>query len=180
MKQEIWKPIKGYEEYYEISNFGIVRRIRYDNIANKKEYKIPNYIKSRLDKDGYVRYTLSLKGKTKMAFAHRLVAEAFIPNPNNLPQVNHIDGNKQNNHVDNLEWCTIRENNIHALKTGLRDMKNNKLSKKVGQYDLNNKLINTFLSSADVERKLGICSAHVRNCCRGKLKTYKGFIWKYI
>ena len=179
MLDEIWKPIIGYENIYEISNYGKVRRISYNNNGNKTQYNLPYYIKPRKDKDGYLRYTLSLNGKNKQFFCHRLVAQAFISNPDKLPVVNHRDGNKENCYFKNLEWTSIRDNNLHALKIGLRDMKNNKLSKEVEQYDLNGNLINTFKSGNDVNRMLGYSAGHVRDCCRGALKTYKGFIWKY-
>ena len=165
MLNELWKPIKGYEEYYEISNYGRVRRIKYDKISQQFQYKVPYYLKPRKDKDGYLKYTLCLNGKNRYYFAHRLVATNFINNIENKPQVNHKDGNKENNHVDNLEWCTIKENNLHALNNGLRDMKNNKLSKQVEQYDMNGNLINTFKSANDAKRITGFsCSKFDRDC----------------
>ena len=179
LKEKIWKPIKNYEDYYEINNYGVVRRIKYDNIGNLYQHQLPNYIKPRYDKDGYMRYDLSLNNKVKRYMAHRLVADVFIPNPNNLPCVNHKDGNKKNNYVDNLEWCSVRHNNIHALKTGLRNMKNNKLSKPVEQYDLNNNLMMVFKSANDASRILNISQGHISECCRGEIKNYKGYIWKY-
>ena len=179
MLDQIWKTIDNYGDY-EVSNYGKVRRISYDGDKSKEEqYKLPYYLKHRIDKDGYFRYTLCVKGKTKSFYAHRLVAQAFIPNPNNKPQVNHIDGNKQNNYVDNLEWCTIQENNLHALRNGLRDMKNNKLSKQVEQYDMNGNLLNTFKSANDAKRITGLSQGHISECCRGEYKQYKGYVWKY-
>lgn len=178
MIEEVWKQIENYEDY-EISNYGRVRRIRYDNKGNKGQYPIPNYLKPKIDKDGYIHYTLCVKQKNKLFSAHKLVALNYIPNPLNKPQINHIDGNKQNNYVGNLEWCTQQENNLHALRTGLRVMKNNKLSKVVEQYDLNGNLINEYKSSGDAGRINNISSSHIRDCCRGRLKTYKKYIWKY-
>ena len=178
MNKILWKTIENYEDY-EISSSGIIRRIRYDNPGNNTQYKIPYYIKYNIDKDGYLRCALSKKGKTKSYFVHRLVIQAFKKNLENKPCVNHIDGNKENNDISNLEYVTVRENNLHALKLGLRDMKNNKLSKEVFQYDLEGNLINKYKSSADAGRKNNFNSSHVRDCCRGRLKTYKGFIWKY-
>lgn len=179
MENEIWKPIKNYESYYEVSNYGKVRRIKYDNVGNKKQYLLPNYLKYRVDKDGYFKYDLSLNGKTKRFFSHRLVAENFLENPNNYPVVNHIDGNKQNNYYKNLEFCSIKQNNIHALKTGLRNMKNNKLSKKVEQYDMQGNLVKTYISANEAKRITNFSQGHISECCRGELKTYKGYIWKY-
>lgn len=178
MNEIVWKTVNGFEDY-EVSNNGVVRRIRYNNNGNNAQYKLPYYIKPRFDEDGYVRYALCKNRKIKHIFAHKLVALHFIPNPENKSQINHKDGDKTNNCVDNLEWCTPRENNLHALKFGLRDMKNNKLSKEVLQYDLNGNLIMSYKSSGDAGRKNNINSSHIRECCRGVLKTYKGFIWKY-
>lgn len=178
MKEVKWKPINGFEDY-EISNYGIVRRIRYNNAGNKSQYKLPYYIKPKLDKDGYLKYTLCKNGKNKCIFAHRLVALHFIPNPKNKPQVNHKNGKKQDNRVKNLEWCTQKENNKHALKTGLRNMKNNKMSKVVIQKDKDGNIIQEYKSSGDAGRINNFHSSHIRDCCRGVLKTYKGFIWEY-
>jgi hypothetical protein len=105
---EIWKEIKDYEDLYKINNFGKIISLR-----NNRERK------SHLDKYGYYRSILSKDKKQRNVIISRMVAEAFIPNPNNLPQVNHIDGNKQNNHVSNLEWISNIDNQIHARKTGL-------------------------------------------------------------
>lgn len=179
MKEEIWKKIKGYEEYYEISNYGKVRRIKYEDCSHIKTHTLPYYLKPRKDKDGYLKYTLVDKMKSKSFIAHRLVAIHFIPNPENKPTVNHKDGNKLNNYVDNLEWATQKEQNKHALETGLRIMKNNKLSKVVLQYDLQGNLLKEYKSSNDAGRINNYSSGHIRDCCRGNMKTYKGFIWKY-
>lgn len=176
---ERWEKIQDFEDY-EINNNGVIRRISYNGNAKNKQYKVPYYIKPRKDKDGYLRYTLCKNGKMKYFFAHRLVAKTFIPNPNKLPVVNHKDGNKENNNVDNLEWCSIRYNNIHALKKGLRNMKNNKLSKKVAQYDKKGNLINIFKSANDAKRITGYSQGHISECCRNEIKQYNGYVWKYI
>lgn len=175
---KIWKPIKNFENY-EISNFGDVRRIKYNDNSKIVQYQIPYYIKARKDKDGYLKYTLCSNGKMKYFFAHRLVAQTFLENPNNYPVVNHKDGNKENNYVENLEYCTIKYNNIHALKSGLRDMKNNKLSKVVEQYDLDGNLIDTYKSANEAKRITGYSQGHISECCRGEIKQYNGYVWKY-
>lgn len=119
---EIWKDIDKLDGYFQISNTGrlrsIDRIIEYTDGRNYlykgKEY-FPSYNR------GYCIQTLNLNGKAIPVKFHRLVAEAFIPNPNNLPQINHKDGNKKNNCVENLEWCNASHNLYHAFKTGLRD-----------------------------------------------------------
>ena len=117
MKKE-WKEIKGYEGKYIISNYGEVislPRLKQNN--SKKQYVEPKELSKNINStNGYVYVFLCNNGKYRNIRVHRLVAEAFIPNPNNLPQINHKDGNKQNNKVDNLEWCTCQENIRHAIK----------------------------------------------------------------
>lgn len=122
--KEIWKDIKGYEGLYQISNLGRVKSL--GNEYRKKE----KYLKLQYSRDGYQRLGLRKSGVAKCEYIHRLVAIAFIPNPLNKPQVNHIDGNKQNNKVNNLEWVTPFENTHHAYKNNLVPHKNEKTPKK--------------------------------------------------
>jgi hypothetical protein len=105
---EIFLPIRGYEGIYEISNYGTLKRL------DKGTFP-----KGSPNKQGYIRYKLSVNDVCKNYFGHVLVAKAFIANTENKPQVNHIDGNAKNNHVSNLEWCTAKENVRHAFRTGL-------------------------------------------------------------
>lgn len=108
---EIWKPIKNYENLYEISNLGRIRKIGGKNQFGN--YKVDKMITPYKNEKGYLRVGLSKNNKRKIFKLHRLVAEHFLPNPNNYPEINHIDFNKQNNRVDNLEWCTHKENIQH-------------------------------------------------------------------
>ena len=117
MENEIWKPIEGYGNHFEVSNYGRVRRIsggRWPCFNRELSYRIaPN---------GYILVTLRFNDGQKSIVVHRLVAEAFVPNPHRAPFVNHIDGNKRNNCASNLEWVTAKENMAHAIRTGLRKM----------------------------------------------------------
>lgn len=116
--KEIWKPVLGFEEYFEISNLGNLRRIKINqNIygKGKKTIKVNRKIKATMDR-GYYKVALSINGKRYLKYIHRLVAEAFIPNPNNYKEVNHIDSNPSNNCVDNLEWCNRKYNINYMLK----------------------------------------------------------------
>ena len=159
---EEWKKIDDYENY-EISSFGQVRSLNYN--------KVKILICSE-DTDGYLRIGLYKNSKGKTFRIHRLVATAFIPNPENKSQVNHIDGNKQNNRLENLEWNTAIENIIHAYKTGLK-----KDNKPVLQYDMNMNFIKEFSSGLEAGRELKLF--HISDVCNGKYKQTKGFIFRY-
>lgn len=112
---EIWKDIKGYEGYYQISNLGGIK-----SFPRNGTISTVYMLKPTLTKNGYYKVTLSKPNNTTYLLVHRIVAETFIPNPENKPEVNHIDGDKLNNCVDNLEWCTSKENITHSIKTGLK------------------------------------------------------------
>ncbi len=118
--EEIWKDIKKYEGLYQVSNLGRIKRIRFiNNVTNKPQERIISV--NKIDNLGYRTTCLCKNNKRKYKRVHRLVAETFISNPNNLPCVNHIDGNKTNNTISNLEWCTHSQNTSHALSNGLID-----------------------------------------------------------
>lgn len=169
--EEIWKDIEGFNGDYWVSNLGRVKSVR-KNIILKKSITNRGYEKAALykNKKGY-----------KYFLIHRLVANAFIPNPDNLPQVNHKDENKTNNCVNNLEWCT-QEYNIN-YGTGTRRCQlantNGKLSKPVLQYTLEGIFIKEWKSTMDVQRNLGFNHANISRCCRGKYAYAYGYIWKY-
>lgn len=117
----MWKDIKGFEGIYEISDSGIVRskdRNCIDSVGRKR-YREGKILNPDIAPNGYYRVTLAKDGKRAQKYLHRLLAEYFIPNPKNLPQVNHKDGNKLNCALDNLEWVSVKENVIHAYKHGL-------------------------------------------------------------
>ena len=169
---EVWKDVKNYEGLYQISNLGNVKRI-----SSGKRLKPYN-------RKGYIRVALSKDDTTKHIDIHRLVAQAFIPNPENKPEVNHIDGDKSNNEVSNLEWCTRKENMNHAKNTGLwkmtDDMKKGlDQSKRTYQYDLNYNFIQSLESAEEASRQLHINTGNLHSCCEGKRKTAGGYIWSY-
>lgn len=169
---EIWKTVKDYKTY-EVSNCG--------NIRKKLKSKYRN-LKPFIDKDGYLKVCLCENNIRKYRFVHRIVAINFIDNPQNKETVNHKDGNKQNNNVVNLEWATVKEQNNHALKTGLRIMPKNEThrdSKKVAQYDMNMNLIKIYPSVNEAKRQTGFSQGHISEVCRGEKKQHKKYIWKY-
>lgn len=128
---EVWRDIKGYEGLYQVSNLGRVKSLKrkyinqYGEFGEKEEFikmqKLNAFDKSQKDTQGYFVVSLSNNDKGKWVRVHRLVAAAFLPNPNNLPEVNHKDGNKQNNKADNLEWVTHAQNCLHAWRSGLHE-----------------------------------------------------------
>ena len=180
---EKFRPIKNYEGLYEVSNYGRVKRLLFinNNIKKSKE-KVLSCLKCSNNKKCYIAFVLSKNGKEKRYYTHRLVAQAFIPNPDNLPQINHKDGNKQNNRVDNLEWCDGFYNQQHAVKTGLREIKTGKDCKNIKpilQYDKNMNLITKWEYIKQVSDILNIPAPNICNCCKGKIKSAGGYIWKY-
>ena len=164
---EIWKDIKNYEGIYQINNFGKIKSAyKKGNNCNNKILKVSYTY------NGYERVGLSKNNKTKKYLVHRLVAETFIPNPNNYPCINHKDENKQNNNINNLEWCT-RSYNINYGN------RNNNLNKEVWQYDLKGNFIKKWKSTMEIQRSLGYKNQNISSACRGKSRTAYNYIWKY-
>lgn len=185
MKEE-WKDIKGLEGYYQISNLGNVKSIDREVIANinggkkilrGKPMKLSESVNKRRENYGYyLVVNLRKNGKNKVWFVHRLVAEAFINNPNKYPIVNHIDGNKHNNKADNLEWCTYAHNNIHALNNGLRKPRGASIS----QINIeDNKEIATYRSISEASRITGINRSAISHCATGRNTMAGGYYWSY-
>ena len=163
--KEIFKDIAGYEGLYQVSNLGRVKSLNYGRTGKEK------LLQPKLNNRNYWMIQLSKNGVSKKYLLHRLVAQTFLPNPNNLPVVNHIDENKNNNYASNLEWCTqqynVTYNNGHRRNC-----------KVVGSYK-NGKLIKIYNALSDVEQ-FGYRIGHVWKCCQGKKPQYKGFQWKYL
>ncbi len=165
---EIWKDIDGYENLYKVSNLG--------NVMSFWK-KHPHLMALKQGRGGYLHIGLRTCNKPRKNFdVHRLVAQAFIPNPNNLPQVNHIDENKTNNRVDNLEWCTAKYNTNYGTSLERRIKA---YSKPVLQFDKNGNFINEYPSIKDAAKKTGINKSTIGMVCRGKYKYAGGYIWKY-
>lgn len=174
---EIWKDIKGYEGKYQVSSLGRIKSLYRWN--GKAFYSREHIIKSYINKNGYVYIALMKNNKNKNCRLHRLVAEAFIPNPENKLQINHIDGNKQNNRVDNLEWCTASENIQHAYDNNLNN--NDKQKIKIAQYDMNGNLLNVYQSLIEASNKTGVHLSKISLCINNKYKyrnKKEKYIWK--
>jgi len=165
MLSEIWKNIKGYETCYQVSNYGRV----------KSFYRGEHFLKPVSNKSGYLIVTLWKNNHSKTFYVHRLVAEAFLPNPLNLPCVNHKSEVKTENFVENLEWCTKEYNESYGTRNQRISQKHNVA---VEQYDLDGNLLNVFKSQSVAADKLGLCQSSISACCLGKQKHYKGFIFK--
>lgn len=170
--EEIWKDIKNYPGY-QINNLGAVKSLNYNHTKKEK------LMATHLDKNGYMRVTMC----NKTFPIHRLVAEAFIPNPNNYPQVNHKDENKLNNSVDNLEWCTAKYNTNYGTGNKRRSEKQKDISREYTYKKV--KCIETgiiYKSPVDAANQLGISRLHIGHAANPKdrHKTAGGYHWEYI
>ena len=164
MKNEEWRDVVGYEGLYQVSDQGRVKSFKW----NKERF-----LKPSMDKDGYLLVTLCTGGKPKTLKVHRLVCEAFHENPDNKPQVNHINEDKTDNRACNLEWCTCKQNVNHGSR-------NERVSKPVGQYSLDGKLIKLWPSTMEAERQAGFNHGNISQVANGKYKQAYGCIWKYV
>ena len=175
--------MKGYEGLYEVSNLGNVRSLdRYVNHwQGGKCLKRGKLLAFGHNKGGYNLVKLCDNGREQTHKVHRLVAQAFIPNPDNLPWVNHKDENPANNAADNLEWCTARYNALYGTApTRRRDkLLNNKTQSKTVQMIRNGAVVATFDSVMQVERDLGYGHGNISKCCNGKLPHAYGYEWRY-
>lgn len=198
MSVEFWKDVKGYESLYQISNLGNVKSL-------KRNTTYERILKQRKNKDGYFYVKLCKEGNITTKKIHRLVAENFIPNPENKYSVNHINGIKNDNRLENLEWATASEQANHAVELGLwkwttesknklrntllergLNQKNNNHSKghkfgtvRVVQKDDNDNIIKVWDSMSDVSRELGIPVPHIVRVCKGVRKHTRNYRWSY-
>lgn len=174
-EKEIWRDVVGYEGLYQVSNYGNVKSLsREVNNGNGTYFTKEKILKPMENHKGY----LGVELQDKWHFIHRIVATTFIENPENKPQVNHIDCDKKNNRVENLEWCTNSENQIHAYKNGLNVRSDNagRPKQKIMQLDMNDNLIKIYESIADAEKETGI--KNISYVINGKRKKAGGFKWK--
>ena len=165
---EVWKDIEGYEGLYQVSNLGRVKSLPRHGTRSDQ----PTVLSQSKSDKGYLRVCLTKNCKQRTIQVHRLVAEAFIPNEANLPQVNHKDENKQNNRADNLEWCDCRYNNCYNDRMHTIAHKN---GRKVRCLETNT----VYYSISEAARATGITYSNVWNVCQGKYKQAKGYHFNY-
>lgn len=160
-----WREVKEYS-HYEVNQFGEIR------------HKVRKHIlKPRSNKGGYLYVNFKIDGKNTNFAVHRIVANAFIPNPNGYTEVNHKDYDRTNNCVDNLEWVTSSQNKQHAY---LKEVNKNSRGKAVEQYSKDGSYIQTFESITEAAKVINCCVAAISNCCLGRTKTSQGFRWKFV
>jgi len=175
---EEWRAVPGYEGYYEVSSLGNVRSLDRSVTTRNGVTKLirgKTLTQVRYNgKDNYVGVVFCKEGVKAKYSVHRLVALAFIPNPNNLPEINHKDENKQNNAVENLEWCDRRYNNLYGSANIRKAMTQ---GKPVLQL-LNGEIINAYPSAGLAAACTGASQGGISSCCRGEMKTSGGFEWR--
>ena len=166
---EVWKDIPGYEGKYQVSNLGRIRSLNYNR---EKRVKV---LRLHQNKKGYVETKLSKNNIAKTIHVHVLAARAFIPNSDNKAEVNHKNGDKTDNSVENLEWVTHRDNIIHSHETGLAGH----YTRRILQYDKCGNFLKEWTSTREAEKETGIHNANITACCKGRRSFAGGCIWRY-
>ena len=173
-----WQDIAGYIGVYQVSNTGDIKSL--DRINEYGYHLKERVLKQTTDKNGYKRVYLTKHAKTKSFIVSRLVAQAFIPNPNHLPEVNHKDENKSNNRVNNLEWCTHKYNSNYGTRTArIIPQTIDKTRTPIDQYTMDGVLIKEWYSTNEAARTLGLVQQNLTKCCQGRRKSAGGYVWKY-
>lgn len=173
----IWKDIIGYEKYYQVSNTGLIKRKNHTIKLHGGDYLyIERFVNPYIDHKGYLRLTLWSNNKQKKFFVARLVAIHFIPNPENKPQVNHINGIKTDNRIENLEWVTNLENQLHSKYVLKSDRQRNK-RKQVFKYTNNLEFVANYRSIGDAVKINNGSPSKLRASLYGKREYYQNHIW---
>lgn len=182
--KEIWKDIPDYKGLYQVSNYGRVKSLgRTVRGKTGQLFEVDEKILKPVGRSrnkSYLAVHLCRNSKTQTESVHRLVASAFIPNPGNLPFINHKDENPSNNKIENLEWCSPLYNNTYGgarERQRLGMINNKKISKPVLQYESNGKYIATYPSTMEARRQTG--TYHIPEVCNGKREMAGGYVWKY-
>jgi hypothetical protein len=187
---EEWKDVVGYEGLYQVSNLGRIKSLPRISKTTRGAKEFKYLVKGQIltpqkRRHGYLSVFLYGKSQEKGSFeqksVHRLVAEAFIPNPNGFAEVNHIDEDKQNNKAENLEWITHADNTNYgnAQKKRIAKLINGPKAKAVSQFDLDGRFIRTFPSMAEVKRQLGYDQSNIHRAANGKYFQAYGYLWRY-
>lgn len=172
--KEVWKDIVGYEGLYQVSNLGRIKSFRKWNRAKDPGERILN---PTIANNGYEQVTLYRGQKDRHKFlVHRIVANAFIENPENLEAINHKDENRLNNRADNLEWCTLSYNNAYGTA---RIRGSITQGRPIDQYTLEGIHLATYESLAVASMITGISSHAISDCCKGRTASGKGYVWRY-
>lgn len=184
MQTERWEDVENYEGLYQVSKNGLVRSLDRINLRNNQIaiHQKGKMLNASIGKNGYLVVSLWKNGEGKSHYVHRLVAKAFLPNKYNLPEVNHKDEIKLNNNVNNLEWCNRIYNNNYATRNKRlsKSLTNNeKTSKKIAQYSIDNQLLKVWSSSREIERALHIPNMAIWRVCNGYRKSSHGYLWRY-
>lgn len=176
----MWKPIQGYEGLYDVSDSGDVRSLNYNHTGE------PRILTPKRHSSGYNTVVLCKNSEKKNKSIHILVAQAFVDNPDGKPQVNHKDGDRQNNHADNLEWVTASENIHHSFEVlGKQSPNKGRIGKShyaamsVSQYSLTGQFVKRWDCISDAAREIGCSPCQIINNIKGRSKTCHGYMWRY-